>query len=258
MKRQLLLCKRIYLEGCEFAERGDPISSGLAISLFQDAVEMFVWTLIKDRDIKVDQKAQFTTNIKSLAEAGIGLSFVANLHELNTARVSFKHYGNLPAVAEAAKFRAYVEEFLRVSFVNHFGMELDYLSLVDLIVFEDVREYLKSCEHSMSLEKYGDAMAEAARAKTILFSKLGRFIPNVGEGLILGEQFRLLREAVLASLVRVPLQDYYYIQQHLPQVHRGPFGGEQVISTRKYDEPDCRRAIECLVSLSIRLESIIA
>lgn len=257
MKKQLLLCKRIYLEGCEFAERGDPISSGLAISLFQDAVEMFVWTLIKDRNIKVDKNAQFTANISSLDNAGIKLSFVAKLHELNTARVNFKHYGNLPAVPEAAKFRAYVEEFLRVSFKEYFGLELEYLSLVDLIVFEDVREYLKSCEHFMLSGKYNDAMVDAARAKLVLFSKLGRFIPKVGAGQIWQEQFGLLREAVLASLVRVPLQDYYFIQQNLPQVSRGPFGGEQVISTRTYDEQNCRRAIECLVSLSIRMESIV-
>ena len=66
MVKQLLLCKRLMTEGMSFAERSDPVSSGMAISLFQDSVEMFVWALIKERGITVKETSSFTANIEAL------------------------------------------------------------------------------------------------------------------------------------------------------------------------------------------------
>jgi hypothetical protein len=258
VKKQLLLSKRIYLEGCEFAERNDPVSSGLAISLFQDAVEMFVWTLIKERNIHVDKNSQFTNNIKSLSDKGIKLSFVAQLHELNTSRVGFKHYGNLPAIAEATKFRTYVEEFLRVSFFDHFGQNFDDLSLVDLIAFDDVRSRLKSSEQSVKLTQYSEAINEAAIAKAMLFSKLDRFVPKIGNVPMMRDDLNSLREAVLAALIRIPLQDYLFIKNALPNASMTLSGTWHVIfRASKYDEMHCKRAIDCLVALSMRMEGIV-
>lgn len=281
MKKQLLLSKRIYLEGCEYAERGDPVSSGLAISLFQDAVEMFVWTLIKERDIHVDRNAQFTNNIKSLSDKGIKLSFAAKLFELNTSRVGFKHYGNLPAPDEAGKFRAYVEEFLSASFSEYFSVSFEELSLIDLIVFDDVRTRLQNAKQLMETNAHSDAISEIAIAKGMLFSRLDRFIPKVDRGLenfdsvlnripeiqgiqafqYLADYLGVLREATLASLIRIPLRDYLFLQNALPNVlqfmngeWRATSFGRQLI---KYDETHCKRAIDCLVALSVRMESIV-
>ena len=129
MKKQLLLCKRIFLEGSIFAERQDAISCGFAISLFQDSVEMLVWTLIKERSIAVKEGASFTSHLEVIQKAGIPISNIPKILELNKARVGFKHYGNLPAPDEAIKFQAYVEDFLRASFTDHFGENFDDLSL---------------------------------------------------------------------------------------------------------------------------------
>lgn len=259
MKKQLLLSKRIYLEGCEFAERGDPVSSGLAISLFQDAVEMFVWTLIKERNIPVKENAQFTTNIESLSNAVIKLSFIPQILELNKSRVGFKHYGNLPAIAEATKFRAYVEEFLRVSFVDYFGQSFDDLSLVDLIAFDDVRSRLKSSEQLVMSAKYSEAISEAAIAKALLFSKLDCFIPKVGAVPMMRNDLEMLLEAVLAALIRMPLKEYAFINETLPNalISLGGVWHVNIFRPIKFDEAHCKRAIDCLVALSIRMESIV-
>ena len=101
MIKQLLLCKRLMIEGASFAERHDPVSTGLAISLFQDSVEMFIWLLIKERGIKVKELSSFTVNIEELQKGGVQMAHTAKLFELNKARVGFKHYGNLPAAGEA-------------------------------------------------------------------------------------------------------------------------------------------------------------
>ena len=47
--KQLFLCKRLFIEGVSFAEHSGVISSSIAISLFQDSVEMYIGNLVKDR-----------------------------------------------------------------------------------------------------------------------------------------------------------------------------------------------------------------
>jgi hypothetical protein len=281
VKKQLLLSKRIYLEGCEFAERGDSISSGLAISLFQDAVEMFVWTLIKERNIAVKENSQFTANIESLSKAEIKLSFIPQLLELNKSRVGFKHYGNLPDPDEAGKFRTYVEEFLNTSFLEYFSESFEELSLIDLVTFDDVRMRLQKAKQLIAADAYSGAISEIAIAKAMLFLRLDRFVPKVDGGLenfdsvlnripeIQGIQvfqyltgyLGALREAALASLIRIPLQDYSFLQNALPSAHQSMNGEWRTTSFArqmiKYDKTHCKRAIDCLVALSIRMESIV-
>ncbi len=97
MLKQLLLCKRLFNEGMTFAKRSDSVSNGIAISLFQDSVEICVWAIIKDKNIQVKDGAPFTGYIEAIQKAGLILPQVAKINELNKARVNFKHYGNLPA-----------------------------------------------------------------------------------------------------------------------------------------------------------------
>lgn len=279
MKKQLLLCKRIFLEGSIFAERQDAISCGLAISLFQDSVEMLVWTLIKERSIAVKEGASFTSHLEVIQKAGIPISNIPKILELNKARVGFKHYGNLPAPDEAIKFQAYVEDFLRASFTDHFGENFDDLSLVDLITFPDVKERLKSAEELVLAGEHAKAMSEAGIAKALLFRRLERFVPTVDRHLrdmdsiieripelcgskafgYLTGYLELLRETSLAALLRVPLQEYSFVRMQLPSAMQFGDGRWQTHSTGriKHDESHGRRAISCLVNLSVRMESIL-
>lgn len=82
MISQLLLSKRLFIEGSKFAQKLDSISSGLAISLFQDAVEIYVWALIKDKNISVKDNFNFTTNLDAIDKAGITIPDRSKLLEL--------------------------------------------------------------------------------------------------------------------------------------------------------------------------------
>lgn len=279
MVKQLLLCKRLMTEGASFAERPDPVSSGMGISLFQDSVEMFIWALIKERGITVKETSSFTANIEALQKAGVGISHTAKLFELNKARVGFKHYGNLPAADEAGKFQVYVEDFLRTSFKDHFAQDFDDISLIDLVSFPEVRERLKNAESLAVAEEFEKSAMEAGVAKAMLFARLNRFIPHVDRHLrdmdsilnripevrgartfqYLTDYLELLREASLASLLRLPLQDYTFVQTRLPaasQFGNGEWRAHGVLRCR-YDAETCRKAIACLVDISIRMESLV-
>lgn len=283
MNKQLLLSKRIYLEGYEYSERGDSVSSGIATSLFQDAVEMFIWTLIKARGVPVKENSQFTNNIDAISKAGIELAFIPQLHELNKARVNFKHYGNLPAPDEARKFHSYVRSFLVDSFATHFEVNFEEISLVDLVVFEDVKERLRQGKQLADSGKYENSIYELAIAKELLFSRFNKFIPDVSNHLsqvdrafdldvpaardirafeYITSYLKILRQASLAALIRLPLQDYSFIQNSLPQVSRFMNGEWRVLGHTsrlgiQYDEALYKRAMDCLVNLSLRMERLV-
>lgn len=279
MVKQLLLCKRIFGEGVAFAERSDSVSSGLAISLFQDSVEMYVWALVKEKNIPVKDGAPFMGNLETVQKTGVGLEHVAKLIELNKARVGFKHYGNLPAPDEAGKFQTYVEDFLRTSFQNHFSQDFDDLSLVDLVSDVGVQKRLKEAEKSIATGDFYTAATEAAIAKTMLFTKLDNFFPKVDRNLrdvdsivnkipgtrhtrtfqSLTEYLEVVREVTLAALLKLPLQEYTFLRNALPAAFQ-MMSGEwrtQSYAARQYDETMCKRAVACLVNISIRLESVI-
>lgn len=189
----------------------------------------------------VNEKSLFTTNLDLIKNNGIDLSNISKIHELNKARINFKHYGNLPAVEEAEKFRVYVEDFLSDAFANHFKHNFEEISLVDLISFVDVKERLHIAEKLIAQGKYAEAMSEAAIAKAMLFRRLEEFVPNVNnhlrdigsdlkrEGMqlrsgggalvklgtaftYLKDYLELLRETSLVALLHLPLKDSVFLR----------------------------------------------
>jgi hypothetical protein len=248
----------------------------MAISLFQDSVEMFVWILIKEQSIAVKEGASFVSNLDTISKSEYKLPYIAKMHDLNKARIGFKHYGNLPAEEEAKRFHGYVEEFLRLSFLKFFDIDFDNISLADLIVDDQIRDKIKSAE-SLILEGNPDkAMDEIAIARSMVFHKLEKIIPRIDNHFrdvdravqytngfhnlkvfsYISTYLEGLREATLASLLHFPLKDFLYLKERLPSVTL--FGGKnwQVIRGRlqPYDLETSKRALLIVINFAIRIE----
>lgn len=276
MSAQLLIVKRLFLEAKNFAEQTDPIAAGIATSLLQDAVELYLWTLIKERNIQVKDNDGFLTYLQRLEEHGSPVPYKARLLELNKARVNFKHYGNLPAPAEAVKHLHYVEDFLREAMKNDFAINLDELSLADLITDPDIQQCLRDAEHHLKADSFSEAAGELAKARNLAFKKMGRFMPTVDSKLddadrafdeishargqrpfrYVREYLGTLREAALVAMLNLSLEDYGFLVGGLPVAHQAMAGNWSVVHRRSnYTETDCRKAITCLVNLCLRLQS---
>ena len=290
MTSQLLLCKRLFLEGCKFVHPSDPVACGIAVSLFQDSAEMLVWALIKKFDLHPKDKDGFIANLTALKDKGIALSGTAPMHDLNKARVGFKHNGNLPAPEDAAKFQNSTEVFLRMAMAMHFEADLEDLSLVDLVPFLEVREHLKKAEILVRQEAYHDAVKETSTANGIMLVMLESYLPEIDSALssndrniedalgsdrvLSGRGYRgnvtgfryvsdylsRLRDVSLASLLQLPFNDYFFLSSSLRRA-RQTMGGEWVYSApQKSTEPTaaiCTRQIQCLVNMSIRLNDVL-
>ena len=273
---QIMLTKRLYLEASSFAVRHDAVSSGIAISMFQDAIELYIWTLIKERNLSAKDQAGLVSHIECLQKASINIPNAAKLLELNKARVGFKHYGNLPARSEIKKFQSYVEEFFRLAMLEHFGIKFDTLSLVDLVGNENVRTHLKLAEEKISLTEHQEAAGELAKAKALLFIALNRYMPQVDYGLrsadqilnsiggmgnsnafaYLSDYLGVLREYTLVSLLRLSLRDYNVLRRGLPNAIQSHSGKWYLTYYRgNYTAEECNRALICIINLSVQLEA---
>lgn len=268
--QQLLIVKRLFVEAMAYADRGDSVSAGIAISMLQDSAELYIWTLIKERDIAVKEQAGFVACLDTLQKEGITIPNAAKLQELNKARVGFKHYGNLPAPTEARKHHTYVEDFLRQAIQNHFGVNFDDLSLVELVADQEIRNRLRVAEANIAAGDLRGAVTKLDEAKDLTFGRMQKYIPQVGYNLRYADQsfkriegfentnyfayitdyLTALREASLVAMLKLPVDDYAFLRNFLPSA----------ASTRdpkrsKYIETECRRAVECIVRLCQRLEA---
>jgi hypothetical protein len=266
----------MFLEASAYADHSDPVSVGIAISMFQDAVEIYVWTLVKERNVATKDQAGFVSNLDAVQKAGINMPHSAKLLELNKARVGFKHYGNLPASAEAGKFRMYVEGFLQAAMREHFAVRFDELSLADLVSDNEIREHLRLAEQNIATASLREAAEELAKAKMLLFKRLNQYIPIVDSHLrdtdrlvnsipgvhgtdtftCLYEFLDALREVSLVALFRLPLRDYNFLKSNLPSALRSESGNWSLTHYRNlYSAAECIRAVSYIVNLSIQLEA---
>lgn len=273
--QQLLLSKRLFIEASSYADRADPVAAGIAISMFQDSVELYLLALITKQGIPVKERDGFASYVENIQKANISIPYVAHLHAINKARVGFKHSGNLPDIGQAKKFNIYVEDFLRQAMSEHFEVEFDGLSLVDLISDNEIKAKLKLAEAQILDAKYNDAAESIAIAKGMIFNKMDNFISKVDTDLssadeifnrahpfgqikpfhYLEKYLKSLRESTLVSMFQISLKDYAFIKQNFPVASQA-LAGNWYIGRGKssYTEDECRQAIVHIVNICIKLE----
>jgi hypothetical protein len=267
------MSKRLLATARSIAQRRDAISAGIAISLMQDATEMLLWTLIKEMQVEAREGLPFTQYFDAIEKAGAKVPHRNKLLELNKARVGFKHWGNLPATKEVEKHDLYVEEFLRDSMLQYFGIRYEDLSLMDLISDAEVRAAIQDAATARVAGQHGDCAGKLAIAKQLLLWRVSEHFPSLSLGAsmmaahgrfgmdsrqfgALQEQIELLREGVIVSMIRLPLASYRRLQM-LPPVFKMPGGDWTFQLMRDYGDDDCEACMNDLIEMAVLVESIL-
>lgn len=285
MIKQLLLSKRLYVSGSNYVEVPDPISAGMAISLFQDSIEILCWSILKDLDAQVKDSLPFTSFFDLVEKAPKNkeskkLPFKAKMLELNKARVNFKHYGNLPDISEAKKFKGYTEEFLRVSFNDFFKSDFDSISLSQLIPFNDIRASVESAEKALLTQDIEVSVCELAKAKIQLFKKFARYLPEVDYNLkdadqilekatnfsgvhifqYLAEYLEVLRNINFVALGGVSIREYLLMERALPRAYQtmDDKWHYTFLSSELPSVDDANKIINIMINLALKLGQIIS
>jgi len=273
MLSQLMLCKKLFQEGCAFAEKGNPIASGIGISFFQDSVEMYFWILAKEKNLSVKENFTFSSMMDLIVKSGIEIPYTAKIIELNKARINFKHYGILPAKEEAVKFQGYVEQFFILSSQNHFNIGFSDISLIDLIQFPEIRQQLKEAEIALAQSNDDLAAEHLAKGRAIFFQTFKPIFPpspkGIGEidGMFpdyafqrfrpfhkVGELLDTYRQFMISTYLKIDPSELLFLNQFLPSAIMFGNGEWQIIKTRStYPEKSLLRALSLLTELCLRI-----
>lgn len=282
MIEQLLLTKRLFEEGEKYSLQNDPISAGLAISLFQDSVESVIWLVTKDLGLNVKEKESFTVLLDKVHQElddnqSIKIPLKAKVQELNKARVSFKHYGILPDVSQANKFHGYTEAYLRTIFELYFKKDFDDISMSDLIASDEIRLLIKQAEKNLSTKDYKSCVDEIAKAKAKLFYKIKFFIPEVDINLVnvanlfdkpisyqirkvfkyMSDYMKILREISIINILGISVKEYNHFSQMLPHASFFGVGNIQVIHKfNNYTEEDTKFLLKFIIDLALKIQEI--
>lgn len=240
---QLAVSKYLLQKGEKILSENSPVSSGLAISLFQDAVESIIWTIAKEVEAEVKGNVSFEQfwNIIPQAKKNtqhIELPLSAKMHELNKARVNFKHYGILPAQTEATKFSGYAAEFAQEAVLNFFRLNFENLSLVDILNEEDIRNHLKEAQSFLKEDDLSQCIISCAKAEYLSLRKFREIFPPVDYKLshagdffggnqehsinslfnYLGEYLEALRSSCIVNFLGMDLVEYARFRSLAPYI----------------------------------------
>lgn len=137
--KRLAVIKQLYKLGISQSYDSEPIN-GFCLLSFHDSVEMFMKLCaeIKGERIKRD------TNFGDYFRIVLGLLGEAEMSNLNNRRVALKHYGSLPSKLDVEISRVNVTTFFQNNTPLFFNMNFDDISLISLVKYDSVKEYLQS------------------------------------------------------------------------------------------------------------------
>jgi hypothetical protein len=239
MLNALVTIKAILKEAELLSRKHSDVANGLAVSLYQDAVELYLWSLVKALGVNVKEKAGFVDYMTALQEKGHEIKYRNGLMELNTARVSFKHYGNLPAESDVVKFGILTSEFFDDSCYADFSVKFSDVSITSLVKDVEIRGNLEASERSLAKDELQEAAEHLGVAHYLMLRSLqntiprfrtGKFYPGAGLSAdasnarvgfeAVGESLEAIRNLLVLAASHIDPQQYELATKHLPTTHR--------------------------------------
>ncbi|MBR5167917.1 MAG: hypothetical protein IKW86_07635 [Salinivirgaceae bacterium] len=154
--KRLAVIKQLYLHGVEQSYEVEPMN-GFSILSFHDSVEMFMKLCAEVKDVKIDRNVKFVEYFTKLPD----MLCEATMTNLNSKRVNLKHYGSLPSQLDIEISRANVADFFEQNTPIFFDTQFDNISLISLVKYESVREYLEKSLSDISLNNYKDSITNS-------------------------------------------------------------------------------------------------
>lgn len=175
---QVVLCRALYAEAETYLSRNDGVHVGLAVSIAQDAVELFLRAVMKDRPVPGQKIPDEFIKCMDYIDAAANqdenkhVPFRAKLIELNKARVNFKHYGLVPDKGDSRRLLGYVQDFFDVAAERFFDVRFSDLSVSDLVKSKAVRDRLKQAERGLRDDELESAFGYSAEAVDVATREL--------------------------------------------------------------------------------------
>lgn len=163
--QRLALIRYLYTGAIEESKQPEPFGQ-ISILKFHDSVELFLDVACDQFGIPAKKTKEFKDYWSALEEhlQGQSLSQKRAMDRLNSARVEFKHHGNMLSTSDIEKFRVNVTDFFEENTSLIFGIEFSKISMTYLIQNTRVRTLLDEANALIEEGKRGDALTKNAIA----------------------------------------------------------------------------------------------
>jgi hypothetical protein len=266
---QLMVSKRMYLQGIEHAFSNNKLLAGIAISLFQDSIELALLAAINKNDIDPGRHAGFDKYIECLEKKDIEIPFKQRIRQINNTRIQFKHFGVCPDPSEALRFEEAARAFLNQFLLQCFDLNIEQVSLCALIEDDEIRTVLSQAEDSLNSKDISACLVRLSAAKTIIFARHAKLLKpplhdNIGNDQGMREMIRKsikpLETVAIAGVLGINAFELRKILP-LPSAHKrqdgdwdatfcAPFWNSETLRDRDL----AVESLEILISISIRIE----
>jgi hypothetical protein len=266
---QLMVAKRMFMQGAEHACSNNKLLAGIAISLFQDSIELALLAAINKHDIDPGKRAEFNCYIELLERKDIEIPFKHLIRQINKTRILFKHSGVCPDPSEALRFEESTRAFLNRFLLQCFELEIEQVSLCSLIEDDELRCVLSLAEDSLNSQDISDCLEHLCVAKTIIFARHSKLLKPPLHGHTGHEQDteKLIRKFIepleTVAIAGVLGINAFELRKILPLpsatknqdgdwgvTFRAPFWNSETLRDRGL----ASEILEILVSVSIRIE----
>jgi hypothetical protein len=156
--KRLAVAKYLYKIGYDQSQLSEGMAFPCLLS-FHDAVEIFLRLTAEKENINSD-KFRFLEYWEKIPS----LTLKESMNNLNIRRVNLKHKGILPAKQDLEITRVNVTDFFEQNTIAQFGIDFKDISLINLIAYPTVRQYLEISQTALNEFKLPDAVENAAYA----------------------------------------------------------------------------------------------
>jgi hypothetical protein len=157
----LALIRYQLLMASEQSKLGAPLC-GFALNTMHDAVESALSLVVQSKGGSVNNRLDFLQAFDAAVAHGadpqILTAFRAAMSAMNTARVSFKHHGNVPDESIIHRHLGRVEEFVAALVHEVFDIELADVSVLVFLKSAEARNFLLKAQEAWNEGRSAEAM----------------------------------------------------------------------------------------------------
>lgn len=150
---RLVFIKYLFTQANNQAKMPEPLNAS-SILIYHDAIELFLNLCAEKYNHKVEKHYSFmnywTGLNRTLKKVKKQLEDEAIMSKFNDLRTALKHHGTLPSKSDIEKYSALCNAFFEKSCKDILDIDIDDISLLDLVSNEKVKEYLSSAETHFS------------------------------------------------------------------------------------------------------------
>lgn len=165
--QRLSYIKYLYLKGVEQSRQAEVVA-GFSILAFHDAIEMFLMLVYEHLDCGNDRN--YKTIDDYLGNIS-GIKMKESVKALNKCRISMKHQGQFPSKSDIEKHRVNTHSILEDNTTSLLNLDFDSISLIDLVSFEECKQFLKKAQEKRDEDKIYESIIEARKAFNSMLSE---------------------------------------------------------------------------------------